>query len=78
MYTGTLIDQLIATVERSEARTEARTEIRSDKGCERELPGRKTCLLVRGCATGSSTIRIQSGRGGINGGSTLRGSKHAA
>ena len=27
MYTGTLIDQLIATVER----TEARTEIRSDK-----------------------------------------------
>ena len=28
MYTGTLIDQLIATVER----TEARTEIRSDKG----------------------------------------------
>ncbi len=32
MYTGTLIDQLIATVERSEARTEARTEIRSDKG----------------------------------------------
>ena len=30
MYTGTLIDQLIATVERTEARTEARTEIRSD------------------------------------------------
>ena len=28
MYTGTLIDQLIATVER----TEARTETRSDKG----------------------------------------------
>ena len=31
MYTGTLIDQLIATVERTEARTEARTEIQSDK-----------------------------------------------
>ncbi len=30
MYTGTLIDQLIATVERTEAQTEARTEIRSD------------------------------------------------
>jgi hypothetical protein len=34
MYTGTLIDQLIATVERTEVRaevrTEARTEIRSD------------------------------------------------
>jgi hypothetical protein len=30
MYTGTLIDQLIATVEQTEARTEARTEIRSD------------------------------------------------
>ncbi len=32
MYTGTLIDQLIATVERTEARTEVRTEIPSDKG----------------------------------------------
>jgi len=32
MYTGTLIDQLIATVEKTEARTEARTGIRSDKG----------------------------------------------
>jgi hypothetical protein len=30
MYTGTLIDQLIATVERTEARTEARTEVQSD------------------------------------------------
>jgi hypothetical protein len=30
MYTGTLIDQLIATVERTEARTEARTEIQSN------------------------------------------------
>ena len=30
MYTGTLIDQLIATVERTEARTEVRTECRTD------------------------------------------------
>jgi hypothetical protein len=29
MYTGTLIDQLIATVERTEARTEARVDRRS-------------------------------------------------
>ena len=29
MYTGTLIDQLIATVERTEARTEARVGRRS-------------------------------------------------
>jgi len=29
MYTGTLIDQLIATVERTEARTEARVDGRS-------------------------------------------------
>jgi hypothetical protein len=28
MYTGTLIDQLIATVERTEARSGTRTEIR--------------------------------------------------
>ena len=28
MYTGTLIDQLIATVERTEARTEARVDSR--------------------------------------------------
>ncbi len=75
MYTGTLIDQLIATVER----TEARTEIRSDKAlAEYPLPGRKTCLLVRGCATGSCPIRIQSGWGGINGGGAVRNSKPAA
>jgi hypothetical protein len=30
MYTGTLIDQLIATVERTEARNEARMESRVD------------------------------------------------
>jgi hypothetical protein len=29
MYTGTLIDQLIATVERTEARSEARVDSRS-------------------------------------------------
>ena len=29
MYTGTLIDQLIATVERTEARTDARVDRRS-------------------------------------------------
>ena len=29
MYTGTLIDQLIATVERTEARTEVRADRRS-------------------------------------------------
>ena len=29
MYTGTLIDQLIATVERTEVRTEARVDRRS-------------------------------------------------
>lgn len=31
MYTGTLIDQLIATVERTEARTEVRATPRSDR-----------------------------------------------
>ena len=30
MYTGTLIDQLIIAVERTEARTQARTEVQSD------------------------------------------------
>jgi hypothetical protein len=30
MHTGTLIDQLIIAVERTEARTQARTEIQSD------------------------------------------------
>ncbi len=30
-YTGTLIDELIATVERTEARSEVRTEARSDR-----------------------------------------------
>jgi hypothetical protein len=31
MYTGTLIDQLIATVERTEARTEVRATPRADR-----------------------------------------------
>ena len=73
MYTGTLIDELIATVERTEARADNRSLLAGHA-----LPGRKTCLLVRGGATGSCAIRIQSGWGGINGGGAVRSSDHAA
>ena len=74
MYTGTLIDELIATVER----TEARTDTGSLRLLDNALPGRETCLLVRGGAAGSGATRIQSGWGGINGGGAERNSGHAA